>query len=105
MEKLRKALVYHGPGNKAVEDRLKLELQAPGDPIARMTKTTICGTPQGRGAGLRAGALDRTDALRFVAQIETQGLHEQAPGIALGAQNNACHRPDEKTSGDFGSWN
>lgn len=34
MEKLMKALVYHGPGNKAVEDRLKLELQAPGDPMS-----------------------------------------------------------------------
>jgi alcohol dehydrogenase len=39
-----KALVYQGPGNKAVEDRLKPELQAPGDAIVRITTTTICGT-------------------------------------------------------------
>jgi alcohol dehydrogenase len=39
-----KALVYRGPGNKAVEDRPKPELQAPGDAIVQITKTTICGT-------------------------------------------------------------
>ena len=39
-----KALVYCGPGNKAVEDRPKPELQAPGDAIVKITKTTICGT-------------------------------------------------------------
>ena len=39
-----KALVYHGPGNKALEDRPKPELKAPGDAIVKITKTTICGT-------------------------------------------------------------
>ena len=39
-----KALVYQGPGNKAVEDRPKPELQTPNDAIVRITKTTICGT-------------------------------------------------------------
>src|SRR6476646_9723220 len=39
-----KALVYRGPGNKAVEDRPKPKLQAPGDAIVQITKTTICGT-------------------------------------------------------------
>ena len=39
-----KALVYHGPGKKAVEDRAKPELQAPDDAIVKVTKTTICGT-------------------------------------------------------------
>jgi alcohol dehydrogenase len=39
-----KALVYRGPGDKAVEDRPKPELQAPGDAIVRTTRTTICGT-------------------------------------------------------------
>ena len=38
-----KALVYHGPGKKAVEDRANPELQAPDDAIVKMTKTTICG--------------------------------------------------------------
>ena len=48
---------------------------------------------------------DRADALRFLAQIETQGLHEQEPGLALGTQIDACHRPGEMASGDLGSWN
>ncbi len=39
-----KALVYHGPGSKAVEDRPKPKIQAPGDAIVKMVKTTICGT-------------------------------------------------------------
>ena len=39
-----KALVYRGPGLKAIEDRPKPEIKAPGDAIVRMVKTTICGT-------------------------------------------------------------
>ncbi|WP_342241152.1 zinc-dependent alcohol dehydrogenase family protein [Inquilinus sp. OTU3971] len=39
-----KALVYRGPGDKAIEDRPKPEIEAPGDAIVRMVKTTICGT-------------------------------------------------------------
>lgn len=39
-----KTLVYRGPGNKGVESKPKPELQAPGDAIVRMTRTTICGT-------------------------------------------------------------
>ena len=39
-----KALVYQGPGKKAVENRPIPEIQAPGDAIIRIIKTTICGT-------------------------------------------------------------
>jgi alcohol dehydrogenase len=39
-----KALVYHGPGHKTLEDRPKPEIQSAGDAIVRMVKTTICGT-------------------------------------------------------------
>lgn len=39
-----KALVYHGPGEKVVEDRPMPEIQASGDAIVKITKTTICGT-------------------------------------------------------------
>ena len=39
-----KALVYLGPGRKAVEDRPKPTIQAPGDAIVKIVKTTICGT-------------------------------------------------------------
>ena len=39
-----KALVYQGPGNKALEQRPKPELHEPGDAIVKLVKTTICGT-------------------------------------------------------------
>ena len=39
-----KALVYQGPGKKALEERAKPHIQAPGDAIVRILKTTICGT-------------------------------------------------------------
>jgi alcohol dehydrogenase len=39
-----KALVYKGPGKKAVEDRPTPEISAPTDAIVKIVKTTICGT-------------------------------------------------------------
>jgi len=39
-----KALVYRGPGKKALEDHPKPQISAPTDAIIRITKTTICGT-------------------------------------------------------------
>jgi alcohol dehydrogenase len=39
-----KALVYNGPGRKAVEERPKPEITAPTDAIIKIIKTTICGT-------------------------------------------------------------
>jgi alcohol dehydrogenase len=39
-----KALIYQGPGKKALEDRAKPEIASPTDAIVKITKTTICGT-------------------------------------------------------------
>jgi alcohol dehydrogenase len=39
-----KALVYHGPGELAWEDKPRPTIQLPGDAIVRVTTTTICGT-------------------------------------------------------------
>jgi alcohol dehydrogenase len=39
-----KALVYHGPGKKALEERPMPAISAPTDAIVKITKTTICGT-------------------------------------------------------------
>jgi alcohol dehydrogenase len=39
-----KALIYLGPGAKALEDRPKPSLQMPDDAVVRITNTTICGT-------------------------------------------------------------
>jgi alcohol dehydrogenase len=44
MEAVMKALVYRGPGLKALEERPKPLLQQPDDAIVRILKTTICGT-------------------------------------------------------------
>lgn len=39
-----KALVYHGPHNRAYEDKPQPEVQKATDAVVRITKTTICGT-------------------------------------------------------------
>jgi alcohol dehydrogenase len=39
-----KALVYHGPGKLALEDRPVPVIKSPTDAIVRITRTTICGT-------------------------------------------------------------
>ncbi|CAB3757786.1 zinc-dependent alcohol dehydrogenase family protein [Paraburkholderia humisilvae] len=39
-----KAIVYHGPGNKSLDERPIPELAAPTDAIVKVTRTTICGT-------------------------------------------------------------
>lgn len=39
-----KALVYQGPGKKALEDRPVPEIKAPTDAVVKIVKTTICGT-------------------------------------------------------------
>lgn len=39
-----KALVYNGPGKKALEQRPRPELKDRSDAIVKITKTTICGT-------------------------------------------------------------
>jgi alcohol dehydrogenase len=39
-----KALVYHGPGNKAWEDKPKASVKKNTDAVVRITTSTICGT-------------------------------------------------------------
>jgi alcohol dehydrogenase len=39
-----KALVYHGPGKKSWEEKLKPLIVEPSDAILKVLKTTICGT-------------------------------------------------------------
>ena len=39
-----KALVFHGPGKKSLEDCPMPDLTSPGDAIVKITKTNICGT-------------------------------------------------------------
>lgn len=39
-----KALIYKGPGQKALEDRPMPDIESAGDAVVKITKTTICGT-------------------------------------------------------------
>lgn len=39
-----KALVYHGPGKRALEERPKPEIREPTEAVVKISKTTICGT-------------------------------------------------------------
>ena len=39
-----KALVYHGPGRRAWEDKPRPRLEKATDAVVRITTTTICGT-------------------------------------------------------------
>jgi alcohol dehydrogenase len=39
-----KALVYHGPGTRALDDMPRPVIKSPTDAVVRITKTTICGT-------------------------------------------------------------
>ncbi|HEU5048239.1 MAG TPA: zinc-dependent alcohol dehydrogenase family protein [Rickettsiales bacterium] len=39
-----KALVYRGPGKKALEDMPMPQIQLPSDAVVKVTRTTICGT-------------------------------------------------------------
>ena len=39
-----KALIYHGPGKKAWEEKLKPVILEPTDALIKISKTTICGT-------------------------------------------------------------
>ena len=43
-KEMMKALVYRGPGLKGLKDCPKPTIQAPGDAIVKILKTTICGT-------------------------------------------------------------
>jgi alcohol dehydrogenase len=43
-EEMMQALVYRGPGLRALEERPMPTLCEPGDAIVRLTRTTICGT-------------------------------------------------------------
>ena len=41
---MMKALVYHGPGKRAWEQKPRPVIENPTDAVVRITTTTICGT-------------------------------------------------------------
>lgn len=41
---MMKALVYHGPGKRPLEDKPKPTVKEPTDAVVKITRMTICGT-------------------------------------------------------------
>lgn len=70
-----KALIYHGPGAKAAEERNIPALQDATDAIVRITKTTICGTDlhilKGDVPTLREGRILGHEGVGTIEQVGT----------------------------------
>jgi len=68
-----KALVYHGPGNKAWEDVADATIQEPTDVVVRVGTTTICGTDlhilQGDVAAVTEGRILGHEAVGTVTEV------------------------------------
>jgi alcohol dehydrogenase len=68
-----RALVYHGPGRKAWEERPRPTLQRPSDAIVRVSTTTICGTDlhilKGDVPTVAAGRILGHEAVGFVEEV------------------------------------
>jgi alcohol dehydrogenase len=72
-----KALVYHGPGLKALEEHAPPALAAPGDAIVRITKTTICGTD----LHILKGDVPSCTAGRILGHEGVGIVHEVGPAV------------------------
>ena len=77
------ALVYNGPGQKALENRPMPVTQAPTDAIVRITRTTICGTDlhilKGDVASCAPGTILGHEGVGVVDQVGT-GVSTFKPG-------------------------
>jgi threonine dehydrogenase-like Zn-dependent dehydrogenase len=69
--RMMKALVYRGPGKKALEDHVRPELAAATDAIVKITKTTICGTD----LHILKGDLPTTDTTADASIVTTMARH------------------------------
>jgi len=78
-----RALVYHGPGQKAWEEAPDPEITDGGDVIVRVDATTICGTDLHILAGdvpeVRAGRILGHEAVGIVDEVGDE-VHRLAPG-------------------------
>lgn len=78
-----KALVYHGPGKKAWEDKPRPLIQHPNDAIVRITTSTICGTDlhilKGDVPSVTDGRILGHEGIGFVEQVGP-GVSEHKPG-------------------------
>ena len=78
-----KAIVYHGPGNKSLDERPMPELAAPTDAIVKVTRTTICGTdlhilkgdvPSCEPGRILGHVMERRPGIELLALVLGQGL-------------------------------
>ncbi len=78
-----KALVYQGPGKKAVEERPMPKISVPTDAIIKMVKTTICGTDlhilKGDVSTCKPGRILGHEGIGIVDQIG-EGVSSVKPG-------------------------
>jgi alcohol dehydrogenase len=78
-----KALVYHGPGKCAWEDKPHPAIQDPGDAIVRITTSTICGTDlhilKGDLPSVTDGRILGHEGIGVIEQVGT-GVSEFHPG-------------------------
>jgi alcohol dehydrogenase len=78
-----KALVYNGPGNKALEERPKPQVATATDAVVRVTKSTICGTDlhilKGDVPSCKPGRILGHEGIGIVEQIGT-GVAEFSVG-------------------------
>ena len=107
------ALVYHGPGQKTLEDRPKPTLALPGDAVVKITKTTICGTDlhilKGDVATCKAGTILGHEGVGIVDSVGS-GVASFKPGDrVLISCITACGRCDYCRKGMYshcttGGW-
>ncbi len=108
-----KALVYHGPGQKALEERPKPALQSPTDAIVKITKTTICGTDlhilKGDVATCKPGTILGHEGVGIVDAVGTGVTTFKPDDRVLISCISACGRCDYCRSGMYshcttGGW-
>jgi alcohol dehydrogenase len=83
MEAAMRALVYHGPGQKAWQEAPEPEITDDGDAIVRVDATTICGTDlhilQGDVPAVARGRILGHEAVGTVDEVG-DGVHRLRPG-------------------------
>src|ERR1700722_9474477 len=104
MEVAMKALVYHGPGQKAWEHVPDAALQEPTDVVVRVDTTTICGTDlhilQGDVAAVTEGRILGHEAVGTV----TGCCCRPSPSAAAArTASGGCRRTVRRSAGSAGS--
>ncbi|MBI1752669.1 MAG: zinc-dependent alcohol dehydrogenase family protein [Acidobacteria bacterium] len=91
-----RALVYHGPGQRAFEERPEPRLSAPTDAVVRITHTTICGTDlhilHGDVPSVDAGRILGHEGVGIIEQVGTSVLDFKVGDQVLISCISSCGR-------------